>query len=48
MPVIINEKKYLGLKVANGSEFLATGIVVDEDLSIFFGPPCGNLMTCET
>jgi hypothetical protein len=48
MPVIVNENKYLGLIVANGSEFVATGIVpdpnvqehvVDEGLSIFSGPP---------
>jgi PIF1-like helicase len=53
MPVIVNENKYLGLKVANGSEFTAIGIVpdpniqehvVDEGLSIFFGPPCGILL----
>ena len=53
MPVIVNENKYLGLKVANGSEFVATGIVpdpnvsehvVDEGLSIFFGPPYGVLL----
>ena len=44
MPVIVNQNKYLGLKVANGSEFTAVGIVpdpnvqehmVDEGLSIF-------------
>ena len=53
MPVIVNQNKYLGLKVANGSEFTAVGIVpdpnvqehvVDEGLSIFFGPPCGILL----
>ena len=53
MPVIVNENKYLGLKVANGSEFVATGIVpdpnvsehvVDEGLSIFFDPPYGILL----
>ena len=52
-PVIINQNKYLGLKVANGSEFTAMGIVsdpnvqehvIDEGLSIFFGPPCGILL----
>jgi hypothetical protein len=53
MPVIVNQNKYLGLKVANGSEFVAKGIVpdpnvqeyeVDEGLSIFFGPPSGILL----
>ena len=53
MPVIVNQNKYLGLKVANGSEFTAVGIVpdpnvqehmVDEGLSIFFGPPSGILV----
>jgi hypothetical protein len=53
MPVIVNQNKYLGLKVAKGSEFVAKGIVpdpnvqehvVDEGLSIFFGPPCGILL----
>ena len=53
MPVIVNQNKYLGLKVANGSEFTAVGIVpdpnvqehmVDEGLSIFFGPPSGILL----
>jgi len=47
MPVIVNQDKCLGLKVANGSEFTAVGIVpdpnvqehvVDEGLSIFFDP----------
>jgi hypothetical protein len=50
MPVIVNQNKCLGLKVTNGPEFTAVGIVpdpnvqehvVDEGLSIFFGPPCG-------
>jgi hypothetical protein len=53
MPVIVNQNKYLGLKVVNGSEFVAMGIVpdanvqehvVDEGLSIFFGPPCGIIL----
>jgi hypothetical protein len=53
MLVIVNENKCLGLKVANGSEFVSTGIVPDpnvhehvigEGLSIFFGPPCGILL----
>jgi hypothetical protein len=53
MPVIVNQNKYLGPKVANGSEFTAVGIVPDpnvqehvvgEGLSIFFGPPCGILL----
>jgi len=53
MPVIVNQNKYLGLKVANGSEFTAVGIVpdpnvqehvVDEGLSVIFGPPCGILL----
>ena len=53
MPVIVNQNKYLGLKVANGSEFTAAGLVpdpnvqehvVDEGLSIFFGLPCGILL----
>jgi hypothetical protein len=53
MPAIVNQNKYLGLKVANGSEFTAVGIVpdpnvqehvVDEGLSIFFGPPSGILL----
>ena len=48
MPVIVNQNKYVGLKVANGAEFTAVGIipdpaleehVADEGLSIFFGPP---------
>jgi hypothetical protein len=48
MPLIVNQSKYPGLKVANGSEFIPMGIVpvpnvqehvVDEGLSIFFGPP---------
>jgi hypothetical protein len=56
MPVIVNENKYLGLKVANGAEFTAVGIipdpevdehVVDEGLSIFFGPPAGILLQSE-
>jgi PIF1-like helicase len=56
MPVIVNQNKYLGLKVANGTEFVAKGIVpdpnvqeyvVDEGLSIFFGPPCGILLQSE-
>jgi hypothetical protein len=45
-----------GMKVANGSEFVAKGIVpdpnvqehvVEEGLSIFFGPPCGILLQSE-
>jgi hypothetical protein len=50
MPVIVNQNKYLELKVANGSKFTAVVIVpdpnvqehaVDEGLSIFFGSqPC--------
>ena len=53
MPVIVNQDKCLGLKVANGSEFTAVGIVpdpnvqehvVDEGLSIFFGLSSGILL----
>jgi hypothetical protein len=53
MPIIVNQDKCLGLKVANGSEFTAVGIVpdpnvqehvVDEGLSIFFGPSSGILL----
>ena len=32
MPVIVNQDKYLGLKVANGSEFTAVGIVPDPNI----------------
>ena len=32
MPVIVNQNKYLGLKVANGSEFVAKGIVPDPNV----------------
>lgn len=47
---------YLGLKVASGSCFTAVGIipdsnirehVIDESLSIFFGPPAGILLYSE-
>lgn len=53
MPVVVNENKYMGLKVVNGAEFTATGIVhppgleeisVNEKLSIFLGPPSGILL----
>jgi hypothetical protein len=53
MPVIVNQNKYQGLKVVNGAEFTAVGIVpdpsleehvVDEGVSIFFGPPAGILL----
>jgi hypothetical protein len=53
MPVIVNQNKYLGLKVVNGSEFTAVGIipdptvqehVVDDGVSIFLGPPSGILL----
>jgi hypothetical protein len=56
MPVIVNKNKYVTLKVANGAEFTAVGIipdpdleehVVDEGLSIFFGPPAGILLQSE-
>ena len=32
MPVIVNQNKCLGLKVANGSEFVAKGIVPDPNV----------------
>jgi hypothetical protein len=32
MPVIVNQNKYVGLKVANGSEFTAVGIVPDPNV----------------
>ncbi|KDN72074.1 putative conserved hypothetical protein [Colletotrichum sublineola] len=56
MPVVINENKYMGLKVVNGAEFTAAGIlhppgveeiVVTGNLSIFLGPPSGILLRSE-
>jgi hypothetical protein len=53
MPVIVNQNKYLGLKVVNGAEFTAAGVVANEEveervinerLSIFLGPPSGILL----
>ncbi|KDN61753.1 putative conserved hypothetical protein [Colletotrichum sublineola] len=56
MPVVVNENKYMGLKVVNGAEFTAVGIlhppgleeiVVHAKLSIFLGPPSGILLQSE-
>ena len=56
MPVVVTQNKYLGLKVVNGAEFVAAGIihptgieehVVNDKLSIFFGPPSGILLSSE-
>jgi hypothetical protein len=53
MPVIVNQNKYLGLKVVNGAEFTAAGVVADGEveervihdrLSVFLGPPSGILL----
>jgi hypothetical protein len=53
MPVIVNQNKYLGLRVVNGAEFTAAGVVANEEveeqvindrLSIFLGPPNGILL----
>ncbi|GKT61135.1 putative conserved hypothetical protein [Colletotrichum tofieldiae] len=56
MPVVINENKYMGLKVVNGAEFIAKGIlhppgleevVIGERLSVFLGPPSGIILESE-
>ncbi|KAL0929935.1 DNA repair and recombination protein [Colletotrichum truncatum] len=53
MPVVINENKYIGLKVVNGAEFTAVGIlhppgveeiIINDRLSIFLGPPSGIIL----
>jgi ATP-dependent DNA helicase PIF1 len=57
MPVIVNANKYMGLKVANGAEFTAAGIIhppglegttIGENLTVFFGPPSGILLKSPT
>ncbi|KAK1521590.1 hypothetical protein CABS01_16520 [Colletotrichum abscissum] len=56
MPVVITENRYMGLKVVNGAEFTAAGIlhppgleeiVITEKLSVFLGPPSGILLRSE-
>ncbi|KAL0929219.1 DNA repair and recombination protein [Colletotrichum truncatum] len=56
MPVVINENKYMGLKVVNGAEFTAVGIlhppgveeiIINDRLSIFLGPPSGIILQSE-
>ena len=56
MPVIVNKNEYQRLKISNGSEFTAVGIVhgpgleehvVNERLSVFLGPPSGILLQSE-
>ncbi|GJC89504.1 hypothetical protein ColLi_12342 [Colletotrichum liriopes] len=53
MPVVVNENRYMGLKVVNGAEYTATGVVhppgleevvANEKVSIFLGPPSGILL----
>ncbi|KAF6807891.1 hypothetical protein CPLU01_15746 [Colletotrichum plurivorum] len=53
MPVLVNVNKYMGLKVVNGSEYEAAGIILEpgveevvlsDHLSLFLGPPAGILL----
>jgi hypothetical protein len=53
MPVIVNKNEYMGLKIANGAEFTAAGIVhppgqrehiINDRLSIFLSPPSGIIL----
>jgi hypothetical protein len=44
MPVIVNQNKYLGLKVANGSEFVAMGIVPDANVQEHVLADSGRVM----
>ncbi|KAF6786401.1 DNA repair and recombination protein, partial [Colletotrichum musicola] len=53
MPVVVNENKYMGLKVVNGAEFTAVKVLhppgleeirISDQLSIFLGPPTGIVL----
>lgn len=57
MPVIVNANTYMGLKIVNGAEFTAVGIVhppglteipVTDSMSVFVGPPKGILLRSAT
>lgn len=56
MPVITNKNQYPGLKVMNGTEFTACGVIVDdqargleisENVFVHFGPPAAILLQSE-
>lgn len=56
MPVIANRNQYPGLKVMNGTEFVATGVVISNDapgfevapdVFVHFGPPAAILLQSE-
>ncbi|KAK1634962.1 hypothetical protein BDP81DRAFT_432315, partial [Colletotrichum phormii] len=53
MPVVVNENKYMGLKVVNGAEFTAVKVLhppgleeihISDKLSIVLGPPSGIVL----
>ncbi|KAF6804955.1 DNA repair and recombination protein, partial [Colletotrichum plurivorum] len=57
MPVVVNENTYMGLKVVNGAEFTAAGIIhppglqevtISNEVSIFLGPPSGIILKSDT
>ncbi|KAF6804589.1 DNA repair and recombination protein, partial [Colletotrichum plurivorum] len=56
MPVVVNVNKYMGLKVVNGAEFEAVGIItepgteeilLDDHIRLCIGPPAGILLRSE-
>lgn len=56
MPVVVNKNTYMGLKLVNGSSYIAFNVIIDKaypkhrvffDTVLYFGPPAGIILAVD-